>query len=80
MSLAMLTDFLELCLLINAAILLLTTVSIYFLRDFLLRTHKAMFNLSEVDLANRYFAYLAQFKLLVLVFNFTPYLVLKFLL
>ncbi len=79
MSLATLTEFLELSLLINIVMLMLSAVMIYGFRGFMLRTHQALFNLSEAELTKLYFTFLAHYKLLVLVFNFTPYIVLKFL-
>ncbi len=36
-----------------------------------------MFGLDEKDLNRAYFQYLAQFKILIIVFNVTPYIALK---
>jgi len=38
-----------------------------------------MFSLPEEDLSRAYFQYLAQYKIVVVVFNFVPYLALRIL-
>ena len=65
------------CAVINVALLLLTTFFLACLRDFALRVHSRMFALSEEDVSRAYFQYLAQYKLLTLVFSVVPYLALR---
>jgi hypothetical protein len=39
-----------------------------------------MFDLAEADLSRAYFQYLAQYKILIFVFNLMPYLALRIIL
>jgi hypothetical protein len=47
------------------------------LRSVMVGIHQKMFRLDEADLDRAYFRYLAQFKVLVIVFGLLPYLALK---
>ena len=46
-------------------------------RRFLAAVHQKWFGLSELDLQREYFRYLANYKILTLVFNLVPYLALR---
>ncbi len=72
-----LTEFFGWCTIINILVLALTTLMLVANRGFVVKTHKKMFGLSEVDLTKAYFNYLALFKIAVIVFNLVPYLALK---
>jgi len=39
--------------------------------------HGGMFNLNKEDLGRAYFGYIALYKILIIVFNLVPYIVLK---
>jgi hypothetical protein len=41
------------------------------------RLHAATFGLSDDDLSRAYFQYLAQYKIVIFVFNLAPYLALR---
>ncbi|HAU67819.1 MAG: hypothetical protein P8I38_02695 [Arenicella sp.] len=77
MNVELLTDFLEMCLLINAGILLFTFLAMMVFKSFIVKQHGTIFGLSEHELQGRYFSYFAHFKVLIIVFNLTPYLALK---
>ena len=77
MTLESLTSFLGWCTLINSFLLVLTTVMLFIARDWVSGVHSRMFGLDKTELSLAYFKYLAYFKIVVLVFNFTPYVSLK---
>jgi len=79
MTLDQLTAFLGWCTAINFAILIVTTVALWAMRDFAARMHAGMFGMHPADIPGLYFRYLSDFKVLVLVFNLTPYLALRIL-
>jgi hypothetical protein len=41
------------------------------------RIHAGMYGLSEDDLSRAYFQYLAQYKIMIFVFNLAPYVALR---
>ncbi|MDG2175440.1 MAG: hypothetical protein P8M72_04815 [Gammaproteobacteria bacterium] len=61
---------------INIAILLLSTLALISMRGVITRIHSSLFGLDEKDLGRAYFQYLAQYKIVIIVFNITPYLAL----
>ena len=63
--------------LINMALLLIAVLAIIFLRCPIAKIHNRLFGMSESELSSLYFQYLANYKLLVIIFNFVPYLALK---
>ncbi|MFK5922756.1 MAG: hypothetical protein QM496_11310 [Verrucomicrobiota bacterium] len=63
--------------LINMSLLLLSTVLLFSLKPVVVKMHSKMFGLDGKDLNRAYFQYLAQFKILIIVFNVTPYIALK---
>ena len=73
-----LTGFLGWCTVINFGVLLVTSVMLILARGSMSRTHGKMFGLDETDLARAYFQYLAQYKILALVFSVVPYVALRF--
>ena len=62
---------------INSAILLITSLALMGLRDWVSNIHGKLSGLSNEDLNLAYFRYMAHFKLLIIVFNLTPYLALR---
>ena len=77
MTLEALTDFFLWCLILNTAFLLFSTLMISALKDFAISMHRKMFDISEATLEKLYFQYLARFKILIIVFNLTPYIALR---
>ncbi len=65
------------CSVINMGLLLVAAIAIATMRDAIMKIHSKMFSLSEEDLSRAYFQYLAQFKIVVLVFNLIPYIALR---
>ncbi len=72
-----LREFFGWCSVINVGLLTLTGVFVFLLRKPISRIHGKMFGLDETSLSSAYFQYLAQYKILVIVFNIVPYIVLK---
>lgn len=63
---------------INIFILLFTTLAIIVMRERVVKIHAQMFGVEESELTPVYFRYLANYKLMILVFNLAPYIALKF--
>ena len=69
-------EFLGWCLVVNFGILIFSTIMVVALRGWVSSIHAKLFGLSESTLSQSYFDYLARFKFFVIVFNFTPWVVL----
>lgn len=72
-------SFLGWCSLINVSFLMLASLAIIVWRGPLTRIHNAMFGINAEQLGPLYFTYLGHYKLLIIVFNLIPYLVLRLL-
>lgn len=79
-NLNVLTAFLGWCSVINIAILLFTTVVLAFCGGFVKSLHSKLFNINLSELEVVYFKYLANYKILILIFNLVPYLALRLIL
>lgn len=79
MSIDSLTSFLGWMAFINLGLMLTTLLGILRMKKQAVAIHRRLFGLNSQDLSRAYFAYLAQYKLLVLVFNIVPYLALRIL-
>ena len=73
----MLTKFFAWSLVINIGILVFSTIMLILMRTRVSRLHAKLFDVDEQFLSQAYFKYLAQYKIMVLVFNLVPYLALK---
>jgi len=62
---------------VNIGIYLLTVGALAAMRSFVHRTNAKMFGISEEEVANTSFKYVGAYKLLITVFCFAPWLVLK---
>ena len=62
---------------LNLAILALAGLGVVFAGDFLKRVHGRFYRLSGEDLDRQYFQYLANYKILIFVYNLGPYLALR---
>ena len=62
----------------HIGLLVLAACFVVILRGWTMRIHGAMFDVDTQFLARAYFAYLAVYKIFVLVFVLVPYLVLRF--
>ena len=79
MNIETLTAFLGWCTLVNFILLVLATVILVLFKDFAAGIHSKLLGLDKEELHREYFRYLANFKVMVVVFNLVPWFVLKFL-
>jgi len=79
MNIESLTTFLGWCTLINYGLLIIATVVLVVFGRAITRIHSKLFRLESEHLASEYFRYLANFKIVVIVFNLVPWVVLRFL-
>ncbi len=77
MTIEQLTAFLGWCTAINIAVLVLATLALILMKDFAARVHGGLFDLEKRVLEEQYFQCLAQYKILILVFNLVPYIALR---
>jgi hypothetical protein len=77
MNIEVITEFFGWCLVINAGLLVFTTVILLLAQNWAAKIHSKMFNLKEEDLKRAYFNYVALYKMLLIVFNLVPYVALK---
>jgi hypothetical protein len=64
---------------INLGLLVFSTLMLTLCRGPIIRLHQSLTGLSEESLKQAYLYFLAIFKLLIIVFNLVPYIVLKLL-
>lgn len=79
MNIESLTAFLGWCTLVNFSLLVLATVILVLFKDLAAGIHSKLLGLDRDELQSEYFRYLANYKLMVVVFNLVPWLVLRFL-
>lgn len=77
MAMAELANFLGWCTLLNLGMLVLTTIVLVAGHTSIARIHSRWFNLPPSEVSTLYFNYLANYKILILVFNLMPYLALR---
>ncbi|NND65971.1 MAG: hypothetical protein HKN19_00160 [Halioglobus sp.] len=77
MSVAELTTFLGWCTVINFALLLIIAACISLMSDFMKGVHSSMYHVPESELDAIYFTYMANYKLLIFIFNLVPWFALK---
>ncbi len=77
MTIATLTEILGWCTVINIGLLLYMTVMITVFHGFVKGVHQKLFPLPDANIEAAYFSFLANYKLLVLMFNLVPYCALK---
>lgn len=77
MSLESLAALLGWCTVINLVLLVFSSIMLLIFRQPVMKFHAKVSGLSEDQLKQSYFTYLAQYKLLFLVFNLAPYLALR---
>ncbi|CAA0102422.1 DUF6868 family protein [Zhongshania aliphaticivorans] len=76
MDIILLSSFLKWCCILNFSILLVSTLALSLRPDFVYRVHGQIFQLSREAFNTQIYQFLALYKLLVLVFNLTPFLAL----
>ena len=72
-----LTAFFGWMLLINVCLLFVAFFMILFFKNIMIKLHKKFFDIEEEDLKRFYFEFLLKHNVLVIVFNLTPYIVLR---
>lgn len=76
-TLSQLTELLGWASIINIGILFLAVLLLTTMKKTYTAIHKKMFDMDESDLMRAYFQFLAQYKILIFVFNLAPYIALK---
>jgi len=69
--------FLGWCAVINAGILLYSTLMLVFFNRWVKRAHASLFSVNEAALDAVYFQFLSNYKLVTIFFNLVPYCALK---
>ena len=77
MTIEFLTTVLGWMTVLNIGFLAITTVVLLAMQDWVTGVHARMFKMEEADVRKAYFAYLAKYKTLTLIFAVAPYLALK---
>ena len=80
MTIDLLTQFFAWFTLINYALLLISWLAMLVMRDFVISIHNAAMHVPKAELPRLYFQFFAFYKVLILTFGLTPYLVLRFVL
>ena len=70
-------EFLGWSALINIVLLMLSAIFIVVFREMALKIHSKMFDLDKNYLLQSYYKYLAQYKILIIIFNIVPYFALR---
>lgn len=76
-SIKSLTEFFGWCSLINIGFLILTSILILSMRTAVSNIHSRMFGLDSKVVLKAYFQYLANYKIVIIVFNIVPYFAIK---
>ncbi|MDF1741896.1 MAG: hypothetical protein P1U86_22235 [Verrucomicrobiales bacterium] len=76
-SIPVLTSFLGWCLVLNIGLLMFSTIMITLCKTWITRIHAKLFQYNGDALGIEYFRYLANYKVLVIVFNLIPWIALK---
>lgn len=74
MDIELLQNFFFWCMVINTGIYLVTAVAVYLFRGIICRIHEKIFGLDEGATYQAIHRYLANFKLLITVLNFSPWI------
>lgn len=80
MDLDLITQFFGWFTVINYVLLLVSWLAMLVMRDMVVRIHSASMQVPEAELPRLYFQFFAFYKVLILTFGLTPYLVLRFVL
>jgi Family of unknown function (DUF6868) len=77
MTMEQLLPFLGWCTVLNWSMLLIWAVMVMFAHDFTYKAQTMFFNISEDQFDQIHYKAMVQFKVLVFMFNFIPYLALR---
>lgn len=64
------------CMVVNSVIYAITALAVLFMRDFVCKVQQKMFGMDESATLKSIQRYLANYKLFITVFNFTPWIAL----
>lgn len=78
MNIEQLIEFFKWMTIINIGLLLFSTFAVVLLKPLMLVIHSKMFGITEKQISISIYAYLALFKILIIVFNIVPYISLLF--
>ncbi|MFK5975950.1 MAG: hypothetical protein QM493_05540 [Sulfurovum sp.] len=76
MNLEQITEFFKYMSIINIIILMINSILIMVLKDFIYKIHAKLFGINEANLAVVIYGYLGMFKIMVIIFNIVPYVAL----
>lgn len=77
MSVDELTSLLGWCSILNIGLLFFATIAMITGGKVMAGIHARLFNMDEKDVTIAYFQYVAQYKIVTIVFNIMPYIALK---
>lgn len=77
MTIEQLTELLGWASILNMGYLILATILLVLCRPFVTSLHNKLFNIDETELPVIYFKFIANYKLLFVIFILSPYLSLK---
>jgi hypothetical protein len=77
MTISQLTELLGWASIINISYLFLATITLLFMRGTVASIRSKMFDIDEKELSAKYFDFLANYKIVTLVFMIAPYIALK---
>ena len=72
-----LIQFFGWCSIINIGMLIFSALIVVVFTKHMSKIHAILFKLENQDIRRAYFQYLAQFKILIIIFNIVPYFALK---
>lgn len=76
MDILLLSSFFKWCCIINFSCLLFSSLAISLIPDAIYRVHSKLFNLTRESFNTQMYQFLGIYKILILVFNFAPFLAL----
>jgi len=77
MNLDVLTEFFGWASVISIVYMMITFLLVIMMRDWITTLHAKWFKISVESLETKYFDFLSNYKIITIVFCFTPYLALK---
>lgn len=74
MDIMQITDFFKWMLIINIVIFLVSSILLLLFKDLVKRIHAKLFGIETKDVLVLTYAYLGLYKVMIIVFNFVPYI------
>ena len=74
MDIEILQEFFFWCMLVNLGIYVFTAIMVLVFHDTILKIQTKMFRLDEKTVSKALYRYLANYKLLITIFNFVPWI------